>query len=69
MSEPDWEGVTKNHICIYAKADMGYPSYHKDYGKHGNFTYVLHPNSPKVWRVYVEVEAREVYGHNYEKNL
>lgn len=50
-------GVTFNHICIYAEADMGFKSYEKDYGKKRYFVFVLHPETPRVWRVYERVST------------
>ncbi len=56
-------GITNNHICIYAEADMGFKSYEKDYGKKRYFFFVLHPETPRVWRVY-EAEGRASKGRN-----
>ncbi|MDP1651562.1 MAG: hypothetical protein Q8L56_02455 [Rhodocyclaceae bacterium] len=51
-------GVTFNHVCISGNSTSAAKSWERDYGKSRFFLLVLHPETPRVWRVYETPTAK-----------
>ena len=49
-------GVTRDHVCLDGTLKSPAKAWEKAYGSARHFTLVLHPETPRVWRVYERLQ-------------